>query len=77
MTADPNTPGASILKHRDVVSIPFNPMFNPTIISDDDIAVSHGKTDKTVEASFEEERKPKKVSGMDARPGLALLLMGV
>ena len=44
--ADPNIPGASILNVRDVVSIPFNPLFNPMIIEDNDIKVASGKTDK-------------------------------
>jgi len=44
---DPDIKGASILSKRDVVSIPFNPMFNPVIIEDTDIANATGKTDKT------------------------------
>lgn len=67
--ADPTTPGASILSQRDVVSVPFNPLFNPLIINDDNIKVSSGKTDRVVEVKREEKQKtPVKISGMDARP---------
>ena len=37
------------------MSIPFNPLFNPLIIEDDDIKVSTGKTDKTATKKKPEE----------------------
>ena len=50
------------------VSIPFNPLFNPMIIDDNDIAVSKGKTDTSITRSAEKERTAKKIFGTEARP---------
>jgi hypothetical protein len=53
--------GSGVLQNRDVVTIAFNPMFNPMIIEDDDIAVSKGKTDReTVHKQVDSVRTPLK-----------------
>ncbi|GMH51190.1 hypothetical protein TL16_g05259 [Triparma laevis f. inornata] len=54
--ADPSIPGASILNVRDVVSVPFNPLFNPMIIDDGDIGVASGKTDKVARNTNREKK---------------------
>jgi hypothetical protein len=68
VSADPSIPGASILKKRDVVSVPFNPLFNPMIIDDGDIKVSLGKTDTSITASQEKVRTASKIDGTKTRP---------